>query len=305
VSLGILCPGQGAQHPAMLDLLRDAPDARAVLDAAAPAIGDSPFHLVQGPLEALHVNALAQPLLCAVQLATWTALRARLPAPRVFAGYSVGELAAYGCAGALGADDLLALAQARAQAMDRAAPPGSAMWAVRGVDRDALKRLGAAHAVHIAIVNSADRFVVGGREDDLQQLEPDLTARGGAVTKLPVHVPSHTPLLLSAARVFGEHLARSDLRAPRTPVLAGIDGAPVFTRERAQSTLTRQVAETVDWAACLEGLAEAGCTVLLELGPGADLSRMARDARPSVAARSVSDFKTLEGVCTWVTRALE
>ena len=305
MSLGILCPGQGAQNLAMLDLLSGTPEARAVLDAANPVLGDSPWNLMKGPVEALYVNTLAQPLLCAVQLATWTALRSRLPAPRVFAGYSVGELAAYGCAGALDAGELLTLAHERARAMDSAGPSDSGMRAVRGVDRQRLKALCDAHDVHIAIVNDADRFVIGGREEALRRIEPEISARGGAVTVLPVHVASHTPLLASAARAFGERLARSGLRAPSTPILAGLDGAPVHTRERALTTLTRQVAETVDWAACLEGLAEEGCTVLLELGPGADLSRMARDWLPSVSARSVSDFKTLEGVCTWVTRQLE
>ncbi|EPX55588.1 Triphosphoribosyl-dephospho-CoA synthetase [Cystobacter fuscus DSM 2262] len=90
MSLGILCPGQGAQHPAMLEPLSTQPEARAVLDAASEVLGASPWTLMKGPAEALYVNALAQPLLCAVQLATWTALRSRLPTPRVFAGYSVG-----------------------------------------------------------------------------------------------------------------------------------------------------------------------------------------------------------------------
>ncbi len=305
MSLGILCPGQGAQHPAMLDSLSGVPEARAVLDAAGPVLGGSPWNLEKGPAEALFVNALAQPLLCAVQLATWTALRSRLPAPRVFAGYSVGELAAYGCAGALDAEELLVLAQVRARAMDDSGPSDSGMRAVRGVDREHLQHLCEAHAVHIAIVNGADRFVIGGREEDLRRLEPTLSARGVKVTELPVHVASHTPLLASATHVFGEHLARSGLRAPPIPILAGIDGAPVSTRERALTTLTRQVAETVEWTACLEGLAEEGCTVLLELGPGTDLSRMARDALPSVSARSVSEFKTLDGVCAWVMRQLE
>jgi len=44
---------------------------------------------------------------------------------------------------------------------------------------------------------------------------------------------------------------------------------------------------------------------LLKLGPGDGLSRMAGDALPSVSARYVSEFKTLEGVCSWVRRQLE
>src|SRR5689334_350779 len=101
MSLGILCPGQGAQHPGMLDLLKGEPEAECVL-ALAGAVLDAPIaDLLAGPEDVLFTNATAQPLICAVELATWAALSTQLPSPRVFAGYSVGELAAYGCAGAL------------------------------------------------------------------------------------------------------------------------------------------------------------------------------------------------------------
>jgi [acyl-carrier-protein] S-malonyltransferase len=51
-------------------------------------------------------------------------------------------------------------------------------------------------------------------------------------------------------------------------------------------------------------LRERGCTVLLELGPGAGLARMARDRAPDIAARSVSEFNRIEGVLDWVAREL-
>ncbi|HMW30687.1 MAG TPA: ACP S-malonyltransferase, partial [Plasticicumulans sp.] len=47
-----------------------------------------------------------------------------------------------------------------------------------------------------------------------------------------------------------------------------------------------------------------GCTVLLELGPGSGLSRMARDRHPELAARSVADFRSLDGAAGWVARML-
>jgi [acyl-carrier-protein] S-malonyltransferase len=65
------------------------------------------------------------------------------------------------------------------------------------------------------------------------------------------------------------------------------------------------LAETIDWAACLDGLRERGCTVLLELGPGAGLARMARDRMPDIPARSVAEFNSLDGVLDWVGRQLD
>src|SRR3954471_13661965 len=114
----------------MLDLVRGEPEAERVL-ALASAVLDAPVaDILSGPEEALFTNATAQPLICAVELATWAALSAQLPSPRVFAGYSVGELAAYGCAGALDAQAVVVLARDRARAMDMACPDPCRMSAI-------------------------------------------------------------------------------------------------------------------------------------------------------------------------------
>ncbi|MFO1357522.1 MAG: ACP S-malonyltransferase, partial [Plasticicumulans sp.] len=77
-----------------------------------------------------------------------------------------------------------------------------------------------------------------------------------------------------------------------------------FSGTDALRTLPAQIAQTVDWAACTDALVERGCTVLLELGPGSGLSRMARDRHPELAARSVADFRSLDGAAGWVARML-
>ena len=302
MTLGILCPGQGGQNPGMLDILKSEPAAQTVLDAAGHVLGADPRDLVAGPPQEMHRNAVAQPLLCAVQAATWAALRSHLPSPRVFAGYSLGELAAYGCADAVGTDELLDLARRRAEAMDRACPEPSGLLAVRGLDRSQVEALCRSHGVEVAIINDVDRLVVGGRRDALAGFERAVTALGAGVTPLAVSVASHTTLMAPAAKAFGRVLAASGLRAPAVPVLAGIDGAPVRSRDRAVATLTRQIAETVNWSACIDGLVEMGCTLLLELGPCNGLSRMVRDRRPELPVRSVAEFRSLGGALDWVER---
>jgi [acyl-carrier-protein] S-malonyltransferase len=115
--------------------------------------------------------------------------------------------------------------------------------------------------VEVAIINDVDRLVVGGRRDVLEGFERAVTALGAGVTPLAVSVASHTALMAPAAKAFGRVLAASGLRAPAVPVLAGIDGTPVRSRDRAVATLTRQIAETVNWSACIDGLVEMGCTL--------------------------------------------
>lgn len=304
MSLGILCSGQGGQGPGMLDLLRREPAAQAVLDRAATVMGQDPRTLVVGPEAAMQRNAVAQPLLCAVQAATWAALRPHLPPVRAVAGYSLGELSAYHVAGGLDADELLRLAMRRAEAMDRADPEPGGLLAVRGLGRARLEALCRDHGADIAIENGADRFVVGGQRPTLAAVEQAVLALGATVTPLSVTIASHTRLMAPAAAEFSPILAASSLQAPSLPVLAGIDGTPVYTRERAVAALTRQMTETVAWAACLDGLIEMGCTVLLETGPCNALARMAVERHPGLSVRAVADFRSLSGAAAWVERQL-
>lgn len=301
MSLGILCPGQGDQHPGMFDILAENRIAAEMLRPAGEIMGEA---LGSIAAHRLAVNATAQPVLCAVQLATWAALRDRLPEPRVFAGYSVGELAAYGCVGALDSAETIRLAMRRAAVMDAAGTPPGGLMAVRGLLRPDLERLCRPHGLEIAIVNDVDRLVIGGRIEALDAVEPELIALGAKVTRLRITIASHTSDMAPAVEPFRNALESSALRDSSIPILAGMDGTPVTTRRKAVDKLSAQLARTVDWAACMDGLAEMGCTMLLELGPCNGLSRMVRDRFPHIPVRSVSEFQSLEGVIDWIERML-
>jgi [acyl-carrier-protein] S-malonyltransferase len=256
-------------------------------------------------LAEMQVNAVAQPLVCAFQLAVWAALREKLPEPRALAGYSVGELAAHGCAGALEPDEVIRLARKRAVLMDRAYGGASAMTALRGLTRAGVEALCARFGAEIAIINGADRMIVGGAAGAVEALEQAALAEGAKVSRLAIHIPSHTCLMRPAVGPFCESLGAARWRAPLAPVMRGIDGAPVRDKAGACAALSAQLAQPIDWIACLDGMAEAGCTVLLELGPGDGLSRMARDRLPGIPARSIAEFHTLDGVVAWVSRLLD
>lgn len=303
MGLCILCPGQGGQHPGMLRLLEGHPAARTVLDEAADALGEDPLDWLQSPRE-LYLNPIAQPLLCVSQLAIWSVLSETLPLPRLFAGYSIGELAAYGCAGSIGSGELVRLARRRALLMEEAAVTPSGLLAVSGLDRRQVERLCRERDAQIAIVNAQDRFVLGARREEMGRLQQAAERLGGRVTPLEVGVASHTSWLAAASEAFRATLTDSALQAPAIPVLAGINGSPVHTREAAIETLARQISTPLNWAACLDALPEMGCTLVLELGPGIALSRMARQRWPEIPARSAEEFHSLKGVVEWVVRWL-
>lgn len=301
MSLAILCPGQGGQHPAMFTRVLDRPQAAAVLTAAAHVLGDDPLRLAAQPRR--YDNAIAQPLVCAAALAHWQALRENLPTPVAVLGYSVGELAAHAVAGSFDAATCLSLAGERARLMDRASPVDAGLIAVTGLNLRAIETLCERHGAAIAIVNGEDHAVLGGPLAALHAAGADAQARGANVRALPVSVPAHTHWLATAAHAFDERLRAAPLRDPRLPVLAGIDARPVLARERVVATLAAQIAQTIQWREVLAQAVERGARVFLELGPGNALARMIGAGFDACQARSIEDFKTLDGVSDWVASA--
>src|ERR1700761_2091043 len=123
-TIAILCSGQGRQHAGMFDLLAECLDAEPVFAAARQHLHEDPRRFVREvPYDTLFKDNIGQILCCTRALAVWAGLGKACPARAVIAGYSVGELAAWGCAGSLDATATLQLAAQRASFMDAVAPP--------------------------------------------------------------------------------------------------------------------------------------------------------------------------------------
>jgi len=139
MTLAVLCSGQGPQHRDMFDLTGNAPGAANLFaHAAALCGGNDPRTTVQTDTDdGLHRNRVGQ-ILCTLQsLAAASILRDVWPRRLVIAGYSVGEVAAWGVAGLLDSLVTLDLAARRADLMDTASMPGDGLLFVRcGFRRD-------------------------------------------------------------------------------------------------------------------------------------------------------------------------
>ncbi len=223
------------------------------------------------------------------------------------AGYSVGELAAWGVAGLLDAETVLRLAVKRASAMDRAFGRPSGLVAIQGLSRRQLEPLCRARDCHVAIVNGSDQMLVGGARDSLRDFVGDAEAHGARhVTALPVAVASHTPLMRAASERFRDELAQANVAACLpydVRLLSGIDGEAVFDVGAGLDKLALQIRQTVDWAACMEACQDAGASKIVELGPGNALVRLMRGAVPDGDAHGLSEFRSVDGLRRWITTA--
>lgn len=300
--IAILCSGQGKQDAAMFERLRLYSEAQALEEkiraaAALPPESDNP--------DLWFRNDIAQPCICLYQALAWAVIKSNLPAPDIFAGYSLGELSAYGCAGVFAPEELVRLATVRGRLMTDAAVLPQTMAAVRGLGRDRIEALAAGCDAHLAIINAADHFIVGLPSARIETFLAAATAAGAThAAHLPVTVAAHTPFMTQAADAFNRVLQSAAWQPAAGSLLAGINGEKVFTRAQMIAALTAQVHQAIDWRACLEGAFSYGCRIFLELGPGDSLTRMTREALPGVEARSASEFHDLYAIAKWINAAM-
>jgi [acyl-carrier-protein] S-malonyltransferase len=291
----------------MFSLSGSVPETAWLFEHATQLLGGrSPREVVGArDAEVVHSNRIGQ-ILCSLQgLAAALALEV-MSGRLVVAGYSVGEVAAWGVGGLLHMRDALDLVGRRADVMDAVSGSDDGLLFVRGLSRAAVERLCEQYGCDIAILNPGEAFVIGGGRVALGALGQDARALKAAhVVSLPVNVASHTGRLAPAAVEFRASLGLFSVNLARVGcvrVLSGVDGSPVLDAEAGRDKLAAQISHTVRWADCLQGCIEAGATGFLELGPGAALSKMAAAAYPGIPARSLEEFKTLQGARAWVAR---
>lgn len=299
---GLLFSGQGTQHAAMLPWLDDG---LPLLRQTSMALGVTHWRLALQDAAWAACNRHAQLLLTGTGLAAWQQLAPALPPPAAVAGYSVGELAAFCCAGVF--DDLTAigLAAERAAAMDRAAAqsPGG-LLAITGPDVQVVEGWCAQAGCTIAIHIAADSAVAGGPPAALQALQQRALDAGAKCAMLNVAVASHTPAMQPAAQAFAQVLRVSTLRPPRTPLFCNATADRVHTAAQAADALAAQIAQTVQWSDCLDALHARRLACVLEIGPGSALAAMWNRRHPDVPARSADEFRSARAVVDWVTGKL-
>ncbi|WP_280155960.1 acyltransferase domain-containing protein [Piscinibacter sp. XHJ-5] len=298
MSLALVFSGQGTQHPGMLPWLADG----VIVRAMQKRLGVSDWRAAVADGEWASRNAQAQVLLTGLALAAWDELARELPEPSAIAGYSVGELAAFGAAGVFDSGTALELAQQRAEAMDRCGErvPGG-MLAVSGLSSAELDALCAAAGLALAIRNGPQSAVLAGPLAALDVAERAVEQRGARSTRLCIGVASHSPWMVDAARDFARTLERIELHRPRITLFSNAADR-VHDATAARHALAAQIASTVRWDECMDNLHARQPACVLELGPGQALARRWNERHPEIPARSCDEFRSASGIVQWVRR---
>lgn len=301
MSYALVFSGQANQHADMLPWLEAAPASAPVLRQMEALVGGDWRATLADPLRRAD-NGFAQVVITGTAMAAWAALReAGVSAPRAVAGYSVGELAAFAAAGVFTPDSALALAQMRARCMD-AAVTGlhTGLLAVTGMSRS--RALALCPALECAIDRGPEQAVLAGVDADLREALVRLPREGAQCTRLDVALASHSSWMRPALAPFEAALNSVTWSPAVCPLALNATGdlgqqVPVLRR-----ALLAQIAQTVQWESCMQAVAERQPDCVLEMGAGAALARQWNARYPAVPARSLDEFKDLQGAVAWLQR---
>ena len=284
-------PGQGSQAVGMGKALADAfPAARAVFDEVDAALGEKLSALMfEGPEADLVLTANAQPALMAVSLAATRVLEAEAGLDlardaKFVAGHSLGEYSALAAAGAFSLADAARLLRLRGKAMQAAVPVGQgAMAALLGLDYEtgvavaAEAQAEAGGVCQIANDNGGGQVVASGSKAAVDKAIEIAKGKGAKrAMLLAVSAPFHCALMQPAADAMAEALAKTNIVAPKVPVVANVVASAVSDPAQIRDLLVKQVTGTVRWRECVGYMAANGCDRFVELGAGKVLTGLVK-----------------------------
>ncbi len=291
--VAFLFPGQGTQHVHMgRDLYESEPVFRAEVDRCATLLTrhlgmDLRTVLYPAADEAesctqkLAQTALTQPALFVIEYALAQLWMSWGVKPQAMIGHSIGEYVAACLAGVFSLEDALRLVAARGRLMQ--ALPSGDMLAVPLPEDEVQPYL---HAeLSLAALNGPMQCVLSGTHAAVEKVQRQLSLAGvrcqGLVTSHAFHSAMMDPILAE----FTTLAASVRMRPPQVPFVSNVTGRWVTPEQVVRPEYWAQhLRQAVRFSDGLRALMEEPRRVLLEVGPGQVLSRLARrhpDATPS------------------------
>jgi phthiocerol/phenolphthiocerol synthesis type-I polyketide synthase E len=164
---------------------------------------------------------------------------------------------------------------ARGQIMQHT--PAGAMLAVELNEKEA--SLLAHDALSLAAINGPSQCVLSGSTEAIEEAQKRLGQEGVACHRLPTSCAFHSQLMQSAAARFREYVLNVQFKAPKTPYISNLSGTWIDEKEATNPEYwVQHLLHTVRFSDGLNTIMADRHPVLLEVGPGQTLGKLARSA---------------------------
>ena len=256
----------------MLHELVDDPAVQLTLDEISDVL-KSDVRLLDSP-EALNSTVSVQLALLASGVATARALQRQGVTCCAVAGLSVGAFAAAVVADAITLKDAVILVRSRAEKMEQLYPVGYGLAAIVGLNERQVTAIvdsvhTAANPVFVGNINAPRQIAIAGSIEAMQKVLEEASRQGARKAELlHVSVPSHCPLLSSVADALRLQLNSMELKAPKFPYIANVNGRAVRSASGVATDLADNIAHGVRWHDATIVAEELGCNLFLEMPPG-------------------------------------
>jgi len=219
----------------------------------------------------------------------------------------MGEFSALVAAGALEFADAVHLTRERGRVMREAGEerPGG-MAAILNLDAGALEAACAQAAeetggvVHIANDNCPGQVVISGEVEALQRAMALAIERGARrAIRLNVSIGSHSVLMSSAARRFGEAVDAARFTDPSVPLIGNVTARPLRTAAELREEAKAQLISPVRWADSVRAMQAMGAGTFIELGSKDVLTGLLKRIDPQargLAAGTPEQIRSVLGV---------
>ena len=237
---------------------------------------------------------VTQPALFVIEYALAQAWRRLGIEPDGMIGHSVGEYVAACLGGVFTRDDALKLVAERARLMQTM--PEGAMLAVRASGDTVLAML--PDGLEIAAENAPGSTVVSGETSAIEDFEAHLAEHGLAARRLATSHAFHSAMMDPILEDFADVVDTIPRSAPVLPWISSLTGDWI-TQEQAQDSAywVQQVRRPVLFAKGVTRLLEDPTRVTLEVGPGQQLTGLAKRSVPDRPVGVVT-LATAEGQST-------
>ena len=253
----------------------------------------------------LNETRITQPALFVIEYAVAKQLEQWGIRPDAMIGHSLGEYVAACLAGVMSLEDALWLVSKRGKLMQEVG--GGGMVVLMASEAEAEKWI-KGKSLSLAAVNGPRQIVISGEEEAILELTAELNREGKAAKRLKTNHAFHSTMMMEISARYVEEVERVQLRPGKIKYISNVSGKPARAEDVTDAEYWgKQIRKCVRFS---EGLAElmGRPGILLEVGPGESLSKLARQntalAAGSVVISTMRNSKELRDDSEHLTAAL-